>query len=62
MNTEWQRKLIVILHSSFLILGLGLKAVHAGQLVQGGPELPAIGVRELGVGQYVRIEDGGQLT
>jgi hypothetical protein len=26
------------------------------------PELPAIGVRELGVGQYVRIEDGGQLT
>lgn len=62
MNTEWQRKLIVIVHGSFLILGLGLKAVHAGQLVQGGPELPAIGVRELGVGQYVRIEDGGQLT
>lgn len=35
---------------------------HAGQLVQGGPELPAIGSRQLGVGQYVRVEDGGQLT
>ena len=60
MNTERQRKLILV-HSSFLILCLGLKAVHAGQLVEGGPELPAIGVRELGVGEYVRIEDGGQL-
>ncbi len=50
-----------------LALLAGLAALQspiasAGRLEPGGPDLPAIGQRALGVGQFVRVEDGGAHT
>lgn len=45
----------------FLAASLVLES-NAGQLESGGPELPATGTRTLGVGQYIRVNDGNQLS
>ena len=45
----------------FLAAGLVLES-NAGQLESGGPELPATGTRTLCVGQYIRVNDGNQLS
>jgi len=56
------KRLALMCRLSVAACGQWAQVAHAGQLVQGGPDLPAIGARELGVGQYIRVEDGAQLT
>ena len=52
----------IITSLTFLSALIVTLETRAGQLEPGGPHIPATGTRTLGVGQYIRTNDGNQIS